>query len=358
MESPNPQKVMSETCIGIGDSHSGPLTVTISSKSSTHEWTFSFKTFKQLKAVALLQDTYRNHFYLKEISTNGSDVIINEQEWTFRGEENSDSVDDDLLEHHVTVEFVTEIFGTFRQSVVFDFGDEPVLVKHLCADVIPVCDMEMVNEIKSDIRPGAERWNPENADIVEFMSIFQNDSSYLNFENEWHQKLRYMYPCPSRSTFNISLATIKEPKFSKNNYKMRMHELLCVEEIARTELISKYNLLETLHITHSYILAPNSTVSSTAKYSTGGELFALLPLSRELSEDSAEGRLILKNCQTVLLAPEPKSILDPFGRRRVYEALIEDRCKNNIYIRLSAATVSGKIYLFCICSLQRYKIIC
>lgn len=55
---------------------------------------------------------------------------------------------EDQLEHTVTVAFCTDIYGTFRQSLVVDFGTEPVLVKHLCVDVIPVTNADKINDIK------------------------------------------------------------------------------------------------------------------------------------------------------------------------------------------------------------------
>jgi len=53
-----------------------------------------------------------------------------------------------LFEHRITVVFTTAIYGTFRQSVVFDLGSEPVMVKHLCVDVVPVADADKIKEIK------------------------------------------------------------------------------------------------------------------------------------------------------------------------------------------------------------------
>lgn len=69
-----------------------------------------------------------------------------EQEWTesedlsYGGESN--------YAHQVTVVFSTDIYGTFRQSIVFDFGMSPALVKHLCVDVIPVTDVDKIKELK------------------------------------------------------------------------------------------------------------------------------------------------------------------------------------------------------------------
>lgn len=52
------------------------------------------------------------------------------------------------LEYSVKVSFSTDIYGTFRQSVVFDFGSDPVLVKHVCVDVVPIDDVDKLKEIK------------------------------------------------------------------------------------------------------------------------------------------------------------------------------------------------------------------
>ncbi|KAJ8936128.1 hypothetical protein NQ318_022210 [Aromia moschata] len=145
-----------------------------------------------------------------------------------------------------------------------------------------------------------------------------------------------MYPCPQAETFLLSHATVAERKFTKNNYRERMHELLFIEEMARYDLIAQYNLTTKLQMAHSYILSPNSMAASTAKYSNNGELFASIGLGKELSEDTSEGRLILMHCNTVYLCPTK---LDFQGRRKVYEALIEDKGKNMIYLRLSAQTV-------------------
>lgn len=68
------------------------------------------------------------------------------QEWTSSGDEPIDN--SKALEHIIKVGFTTDIYGTFRQSVVFDIGNEPVLVKHLCVDVIPVTDADKIKEIK------------------------------------------------------------------------------------------------------------------------------------------------------------------------------------------------------------------
>lgn len=76
--------------------------------------------------------------------TNGPIMVDSESLWPTYGDENSGPP----LEHRIRVGFKTDIYGTFRQSVVFDFGTEPILVKHLCVDVVPVSDVDKMKEIR------------------------------------------------------------------------------------------------------------------------------------------------------------------------------------------------------------------
>lgn len=48
--------------------------------------------------------------------------------------------------------------------MVFDFGTEPVLVKHLCVDVVPVSDADKMKEIrKASFSKGCE-----GLDLIKF----------------------------------------------------------------------------------------------------------------------------------------------------------------------------------------------
>lgn len=332
-QSPNPNIHMRDKIDDVEDHCSGALSTTVSSKNSLHDWTFYMKTKKPLKAVALLQDTHRNHFFIAGIFMKSCKMDMkSDQEWIspLPHQETMISVD-----YKIKVIFTTGIFGTFRQSIVFDFASEPLLVKHLCVDVIPDSDLDKINEIRKEITLClSERWTIYNSDIIPFHSMLINSST----NDEWEKRLKATYPCPRPETFFLSHATMAEKKFTKNNYRERMHELLFVEEMARYDLIAQYNLTTKLQIAHSYILSPNSMAASTAKYSSNGELFASVSLGKELSEDTSEGRLILMHCNTVYLSPVALN-LSVHKRRKVYEAFIEDKGKNTIYLRLSAQTV-------------------
>lgn len=66
--------------------------------------------------------------------------------------------------------------------------------------------------------------------------------------------------------------------------------------------IARYNVESKLRIANCYILSPNGMANSTAKYTHNGELFALMHLGKDISEDTSAGRLILNNCSTIYLA--------------------------------------------------------
>lgn len=349
IQASNPDKVMKERLEGVEDSCSSDLVTTVASKTSKCEWVFTLKTKKNLKAVAMLQDAHRNHFVFTQIvpgdnPEGGLKENSSEQEWVAKTcKESAENV----LEHIVKVTFSTSIYGTFRQSVVFDFGgsddNDAVLVKHICVDVLPVTEVDKIQEIKKEIvSSAAERWDEENAEIVHFSAVLaphlQGPTYLVDAVKE--KELLERYPCPRAATFVLTQSTITEKKLTKNNYRARMHELLYVEEIARYEQIARYNLTSTLKITNNYLLTPSGMATSTAKYSHSGELFACLTLSNLIvSEDTSAGRLILNNCVSVFISSKDPP---PSGKKRkVYEALIEDKGKNVIYLKLSAQAVSG-----------------
>lgn len=344
VQAPSPERVMREKLEIVEDTCCGDLVTTMSSKHSKRDWTFTIKTSKSLQAVALLQDAHRNHFMLKQIVPDGvKDVVelTNDQEW-IRSENVHDS--DGNYEHKITVTFQTDIYGTFRQSVVFDLGSEPVLVKHLCVDVLPVTDADKIKEIRKEIIvSSAERWDSENAEIIAFSSPLPPAIATpvaVAKDSEWERDLLNAYPCPRADTFTLTHSTVAEKRLTRNNYRARMHELLCVEEMARYEQVARYNLTAKLRVTYNYMLAPNGIATSTAKYSHSGELFALMPLGKDISEDTSAGRLILNNCTTVFIAAEKSTTNnDQKQKRKVYEALIEDKGKNMIYLRLPAICV-------------------
>lgn len=352
---------MKEKIDGVEETVSNDLVTTVSSKVSKREWTFVLKTKRMLKAVALLQDAHRNHFKLKQVfpaeprpakrgQSYGNKVVeaelLSDQEWVAPNvdERYSETPNErsPMLEHRVKVVFSTDIYGTFRQSVVFDFCTEPVLVKHFCVDVIPVTDADKIQEIKKEMVVSAsQRWDETNVNIVPYTMptvAHQQPTAAAKLDEEREKELLQRYPCPRASTFTLTQSTITEKRMTKNNYRSRMHELLYVEEIARYDQVARYNLTTKLQITSTYLLSPSGMATSTAKYSHSGELFALLALGKDVSEDTSAGRLILNNCTSVYIS-DAGDVSHDNEKRKVYEALIEDKGKSMIYLKLSAQCV-------------------
>lgn len=120
----NPSNVMQPYIDGVEVKCSSPSSVMVSSKSSNYSWTFILQSGRPLKAVALLQDAHRIHFHISSVSKGNVEVKVrNNQEWISHL-----PVHNVVEEYKVMVVFKTGIYGTFRQSVVFDFGTEPYLV--------------------------------------------------------------------------------------------------------------------------------------------------------------------------------------------------------------------------------------
>ncbi|KFM82919.1 putative helicase with zinc finger, partial [Stegodyphus mimosarum] len=323
LTSSNPNMIMTESLDTVDIRVEPEVSLTLTEKNICREWTFHISAKATLQHIALLYETHRNHFRISELRAGRSSGIKDFnigpqcQEWS--NVDNSDYSDE---EYTCKVRFATCIYGTFRQAVVFDFGFEPVLVQKLCVDVVSLSNMEKLQQAKDTAVSFTERWSSSDVTVVPF----ENRPYSLGDQEEC---LLSCYPAPNGAKFTVTQSVL-EPVLTKNNYTARQHELLCIEEMAQYELLSRYNVKAHLNLTSCYLLTPNSAV--TAKYAHDGELFANMQLSSVLSEDSASGRLVLTNCSTVLLAPVKTKGEE---QRKVYEAVIEDKGKTAIYIRLS-----------------------
>ena len=170
--------------------------------------------------------------------------------------------------------------GTFRQAVCFEFfGIDALLVKHFCIDVVPLEEYDKIQEIKNDILTVTRtRWSSSNSNLISYKSVAQTFNVHFAtqaYDVERETELLERYPCPQADTFVLSQSTISG-KLSEHNYQQWMHSLLYVEEMARFDLIAKFNLTTNIKITNNFILAPNGMATSTAKYSHSGELFGIL----------------------------------------------------------------------------------
>lgn len=69
---------------------------------------------------------------------------------------------DNGLDHciyKIAVDFSTEIFGTFRQTIVFDFGSEPVLMQRIMVDAASIEGTMKAIHLSGDVFMSAENKN-------------------------------------------------------------------------------------------------------------------------------------------------------------------------------------------------------
>lgn len=89
-----------------------------------------------------------------------------------------------------------------------------------------------------------------------------------------------------------------------------------------------------LQILASFML---TGVSGGAKYAQNGQLFGRFKLTETLSEDTLAGRLVMTKVNAVYLLPVPKEkLVQTQGtKEKVYEATIEEKTKEYIFLRIS-----------------------
>lgn len=274
------------------------MNLCISQKPSNHTWTVMLHCPYQIHAIALLYDSHRNHFSLTNITMINSQKHIhksfklknNTQEWINTEIEHLENVN---MEYKIEIYFETEIYGTFRQAIVIDFGSEPVFIQKFCVDIVPLDEFKELETARTTVITHSERWCQENTNIVWFKPVEKTADDLFN------DKLLDMYPPPTNKNVTLNQTSLEKHP-TKNNYRNRMHDLLHYEEMAQFDLISHFNLKSYLHLSKSYLIMPYSV--SVANYALAGELYAKLDLSSEVSEDSPQGRLILNNCNSVFVA--------------------------------------------------------
>ncbi|XP_041838677.1 probable helicase with zinc finger domain [Melanotaenia boesemani] len=331
MNSLCPEKVLSDSLEGVNVETSSSLSVTVTTKKSSHSWIFSLlcKPARKLYRIALLYDAHRPHFFITGVSAGERLQAVPKgcQEWT-PGEETAVAADNGLdhCVYKVAVGFSTEIFGTFRQTIVFDFGSEPVLMQRIMVDAASIEDLEHLMAARQQLLMTAKRWDPSCKTIVEFCpneTMGELERSLLS---------RYQIPLSADQLFTQS---VLDKSLTKDNYQARLHDLLYIEEIAQYKEVSKFNIKVNLQLVTSFML---TGISVGAKYAQNGQLFARFKLTETLSEDTLAGRLVMTKVNSVLLLPlgrEVGSSQPPPGvKERVYEAVIEEKTKDYIFLRI------------------------
>ncbi|KAH9492798.1 hypothetical protein Btru_024739, partial [Bulinus truncatus] len=300
------------------------LKVSMSTKKCTNAWTFTVTSKLCLHFVALMSDTNRSYFHISSISvgprkTQKYQNLENQcQEWA---NQDTQSKSQGEYVYRVKVVFKTEIYGTFRQSIVFDFGVDVILMKEVQVESAPATDLEKIR--KEITLTEAHRWNESTVTLVNFEP---RPVSYS--ESEAALMAKYTLPRPDK----FCLPETVLQSLSKENYRLWMHEMLYIEEMDQVKYVSRFNVTTSVQLVNKFLLMPS--LLPTAKYAHGGELFARMKLEDDLSEDSMAGRLILQSSNIAWIADAKKE-----RPEKVYEAIIEDKGKNFIFMRLSKTCV-------------------
>uniref|UniRef100_A0A8C2PRS0 Probable helicase with zinc finger domain n=1 Tax=Cyprinus carpio TaxID=7962 RepID=A0A8C2PRS0_CYPCA len=326
-----PERVMNDCVDGVTVEHSSDLSITVNTKKSSHAWTFTLfcKPVRTLHRIALLYDANRPHFSITAVSAGDASTQVPQevceggcQEWSAAGLVQNGM---DHCVYTVEVSFSTEIFGTFRQTAVFDFGSEPVLMQRVMVDAASIEDLEHLMQARQQLLMTAKRWDSSCKTIVEFVP---NE----NMDLERSLLTRYQIPLSADQLFTQS---VLDKTLTRDNYQPRLHDLLYIEEIAQYKEVSKFNIKVNLQLVTSFML---TGISGGAKYAQNGQLFARFKLTETLSEDTLAGRLVMTKVNSVLLLPVFKERMgqnQPAGaKERVYEALIEEKTKDYIFLRV------------------------
>ncbi|XP_029166349.1 probable helicase with zinc finger domain [Nylanderia fulva] len=321
------------TCESLTDVYvyvNGGVNCRIVGKRGVYEWRFTITATgdKQLRNVALISDDYRGNFVLKSVQENGSEIgVTNGEEW--HNPRASYIVDRSIKRHYtVTIAFAASKYGTYRQNVIFGFKCCSTFLQRICADYLPIQDYARIQTATNyQLSQIPSRW----PDPYAFYSPFMQNHADLR-----EIKLSKIYPYPDKQNFFLTQDTLSDNRLTPQNYRGRMHEMITVEEIARHEQLSRYNQISWLRLMSQYVLS-NCDGSTIAKYTPPGELFAQLPIARDILEDTQSGRLLQRSCNTILIKLWDK---DLENSHMIFEAHIENKCSQSIFVRLSKDCVT------------------
>ncbi|XP_043249887.1 probable helicase with zinc finger domain [Colletes gigas] len=333
IKSENPDKIV--TCKQTEDVqffHGTNLCCRSKNSDTVFDWNFRILARgKTLQRVALTLNQNLRNFVLRSVRDSTNEIgITNGQEWC-NVEFNAASENESNKVYFVKIWFAANQYGTYRQNIIFYFGEYPVILQRICMDCLPTEDfLRIYAATDYQFSQNPKTWVNES-------HIHRFESPFVPPKDPKEDKLSAIYPYPDRTNFFLTQETLTDPHLMPENYRGRLHELITVEELARHEQIARYNVLTCVRLVSHYILALSGDGSTIAKYAPTGELFAQMPLSRGVSEDTKSGRLFLRGCTSVLL----KSIENKSNLHAIFEGHIEDKCTQTVYIRLSKNCVDA-----------------
>ncbi|CAN8003158.1 unnamed protein product, partial [Ixodes hexagonus] len=294
-----------------------PLKLTVSSKETQHVWEFHLQTITPVRKAVLLRDSFRSHFYLKQVqwSLFSLNLPPDCQEWvnSFSHAKEAKSV----LTYIIKVGFRSSMYATYNQTLALDFGGFPVLVRHLSVDTVPADTLGDLQRQRRLVVSGESRWTPNTVDLVRCGDCDGNRIS------------------TSLDRTPLLLARLDPERLHLSN--MAFGQTFNRETVREMGSFSRrYNIKVFLDIVDT--ITSSSANATDSYYAQGGELYAKLNLESELTDDTPAGRLVLQNCRLLWLSSAGAPQLA--GRkRRVYEAPIELTKKKCVYLKLSKQCV-------------------
>ena len=209
---------------------SEPLKITLSSKPAASKWIFQVNTSSHvLQNVALFDENHCECFTIDSVSHNSCKLglVQNNQEWNSNV---SDAIPDSVT---VIIKFKANVYGSFNQTIVLDFGCEQYISRQLSVDVYPASEgLELSEDGKQFLTVSSEsQWTDLNAKIIRLPATLWGKHS---------EELKKRYPQPGPNLrFPVAF---EKSLMSSANYKECMHSLLHIEELAQARILSHFNL--------------------------------------------------------------------------------------------------------------------
>ncbi|XP_038676798.1 probable helicase with zinc finger domain isoform X7 [Scyliorhinus canicula] len=331
INSPSPDRVVSGATEGVRVECSQELNQVFDGRQYDFSWMFVFTCDppRLLHHVAFLTNAYTPCFHIVSIAAGDShslhpySILSKCQEWS-RSSSGQNRIEERV--YQIAVKFSSEVFGNFQQTIFFDFGTEPVLMQTVTVSALSDKGTEALIQRQQQSLTTSQRWDSTCKQVVDFRPPEQSDLDLTLL-------VTYQIPAAADQLFTRS---VLDKVLNRHNYHSRFHDLLYIEENAQNKDISKFNVKTNLHITTSYAVPGNH---GAARHVQNGQLFACVLLSDTvITKDTAAGRLAMEKVTSVLLMPlsKKKGLGSNQGNKeKVYEALVEDRSRECMLLRLS-----------------------
>ncbi|KAJ8413545.1 hypothetical protein AAFF_G00080520 [Aldrovandia affinis] len=333
MRNPLPHAVVSSSVPGVNVDCVPGLYQAIHEKHCSVSWTLRLDCNppRPLHRVALLSELHRALFCITGVAAGSSDGLqpypLSQPQWEWSCDGSRQNHAAERI-YQVTLRLTAPAFGSFQQTVVFDFGSEPVLLQTVSAELAPPKDAELEQRPQGVLSSG--RWD-SGCKQVAVVGFLPREQAPLD------QSLLRSYQIPAAAD-QLFTRSVLDRSLTAHNYHSRLHDLLYIEENAQYMELSRFNLQTCLRL----VVAPTAPgLQGSARPLLPGQLFAQMGLSGTgVTQDTAGGRLVWDTVDSVLMLPVAGlQARDPAagtgGREQVYEAQVEACCSECMLFRLS-----------------------